>query len=71
MERYENISVQSVYEKFIKNTADIIIDEDNVQVFLKKKRNLPLVLEKTNLDPYQKYSWLGNKKITFKGASYS
>jgi len=71
MERYENISVQSVYEKFIKNAADIKIDQDNVQVFLKKKRNLPLVLEKTNPDPNQRYSWLGNKKITFEGASYS
>lgn len=71
MERYENMSIQSVYEKFIENAADIKIDEDNVHVILKKKRNLPLVLEKTNLYPNQRYSWLGNKKITFKGASYS
>ena len=70
MERYENISVQSVYEKFIKNNADKI-DKDNVNVILKKKRNLPLVLEKTNLYPNQRYSWLSNKKITFEGASYS
>ena len=71
MERYENMSVQSIYEKFIKNAADIEIDHDTVQVVLKKKRNLPLVLEKTNLYPNQKYPWLGNKKITFEGASYS
>ena len=71
MERYENMAVQSIYEKFIKNAADIKIDQDSVQVFLKKKRNLPLVLEKTNLYPNQRYSWLGNKKITFEGASYS
>ena len=71
MIRYENISVQSIYEKFIKNAADIEIDNDTVHVTLKKKRNLPLVLEKTNLYPNQRYSWLGNKKIAFEGASYS
>lgn len=71
MERYENMSVQSIYEKFIQNAADIEIDHNTVHVLLKKKRNLPLVLEKTNLYPNQKYSWLGNKKITFEGASYS
>ena len=71
MERYEHMAVQSIYEKFVKNAADIKIDQDSVQVFLKKKRNLPLVLEKTNLYPNQRYSWLGNKKITFEGASYS
>jgi hypothetical protein len=71
MERYENMSVQSIYEKFIKNAADIKIDPDAVTVLLKKKRNLPLVLEKTNLYPDQRYSWLGDRKITFEGASYS
>lgn len=71
MERYENISIQSVYEKFIKNAADIEITPDMVNVSLKKKRNLPLVLEKTNLYPDQNYSWLGNRKIKFEGASYS
>lgn len=71
MERYEHMSIQSIYEKFIKNTADIEIDQDVVKVFLKKKRNLPLVLEKVNLYPDQKYSWLGNRRITFEGASYS
>jgi hypothetical protein len=71
MERYDHMSIQSIYEKFIKNAADIEIDQDVVKVFLKKKRNLPLVLEKTNLYPNQRYSWLGNKKIAFEGASYS
>ncbi len=70
MERYENMSVQSIYEKFIKNAADIEIDRD-INISLKKKRNLPLVLEKANLYPNQRYSWLGKKKITFAGASYS
>ena len=71
MERYEHMSIQSIYEKFIKNAADIEIDPNMISVSLKKKRNLPLVLEKTNLYPDQKYSWLGNRMITFKGASYS
>ena len=71
MERYDHMSIQSIYEKFIKNAADIEIDQAVIKVLLKKKRNLPLVLEKANLYPSQKYSWLGNRRITFEGASYS
>jgi len=71
MERYEHMSIQSIYEKFIKNAADIEIDQDTVTVKLKKKRTLPLVLEKANLYPDQRYSWLSNRRITFEGASYS
>lgn len=71
MERYDHMSIQSIYEKFIKNAADIEIDQDTVSVILKKKRNLPLVLEKANSYPGQKYSWLDNRRITFEGASYS
>lgn len=71
LERYTHLSVQSLYEKFIINTADVKIDEDGIQIFLKKKRTLPLILEV--LDKYHglQYNWLGNKKLIFKGASYS
>ena len=44
-ERYEHLSVQSLYDKFVLNGADIIIQEDAITVQLKKKRNLPLLLE--------------------------
>lgn len=71
LDRYRNLSVQSIYEKFLENSADIVIENDKICVKMKKKRNLPLLLE-TMVD-YKNitYSWLDNKKLVFSGASYS
>lgn len=44
--RYEHLTAQTMYEKFILNDGDITIDEQSITVCLKKKRNLSLVLEK-------------------------
>jgi hypothetical protein len=70
IERYENLTVQSLYDKFILNGADIVIEKSRIIVKLKKKRNLPAILESMKLFEHQKYSWLKNKRIIFEGASY-
>ena len=44
LERYENISDQTIYEEFIRNAGEIDITENEVKIFLKKKRTLPAVL---------------------------
>ena len=69
--RYEKLSVQSLYEKFLLNSADIQIENESIIVNLKKKRNLPLLLESMNQFKDLKYQSLGYKKIIFKGATYS
>jgi len=69
--RYEHLTAQSMYEKFIINDGDISIDEQSITVKLKKKRNLPLVLEKLKSFSQTNYPWLNSKKIIFEGASYS
>ncbi len=70
-ERYENLSVQKLYEKFVMNGADIEIGENEIKVKLKKKRSLPLILESMQRYSRQKYSWLDKKKLSFEGATYS
>lgn len=69
--RYEKLSVQSIYEKFLDNAADIKIQGTEIIVALKKKRNLPLILEKLTSFSNLKFDWLNGKKIIFQGASYS
>jgi hypothetical protein len=71
LDRYEKLSVQSIFEKFLDNSADIKINESEIVVSLKKKRNLPLILEKMTAFSNVKLSWLGNKNLNFQGASYS
>ena len=71
LDRYANLSAQSLYDKFVLNGADIEIGNKTITVKLKKKRELPLILEVMSKFNHQKYDWLGNKNIIFEGASYS
>jgi len=71
LDRYSHLSVQSLYDKFVSNGADIIIRENTITVQLKKKRNLPLILEVMQKYSRQKYLWLKGKNIIFEGATYS
>lgn len=71
LDRYSHLSVQSLYDKFVFNGADIIIRENTITVQLKKKRNLPLILEVMQKYSRQKYPWLKGKNIIFEGATYS
>jgi len=69
--RYANLPAQSLYDKFVLNGADIEIGDQTITVQLKKKRELPLILEVMQKFNQQNYPWLGNKNIIFEGASYS
>ncbi len=71
MERYSNVSDQTLFDKFISNTADVEIDKEKIKVFLKKKRNLPLILEVMQKFESSKFDWMKNLKMEFHGASYS
>jgi len=69
--RYEHLTAQSIYEKFISNEGDVEIGDEHITIKLKKKRNLPMVLETMKKFEKVKIPFLNNKKIIVQGASYS
>lgn len=69
--RYANNTAQTLYDKFVLNGADIEIEEKEVRIKLKKKRQLPLILETMQRFSRQKYSILNKKKLIFERATYS
>jgi hypothetical protein len=71
LDRYSNNTAQTLYDKFVLNGADIKIGEKEIIVQLKKKRQLPLILETMQKFKKQKYHLLVNKKLIFEGATYS
>ena len=71
MERYSHLSDRTIYEKFLQNEADIEIQNNEINISLKKKRNLPLILENTRKYNHIKYQWINNSQLDFSGASYS
>lgn len=69
MERYSEFSDESIYEKFIDNNGTIEIDGDTITVELKKKRDLPQIIEMMKKYEDIKYPWLNNMKIIFSPSS--
>ena len=70
-DRYRNNTSTKLYERILLNSADITTNNDEIVVSLKKKRMLPLCLEIMQKHEDKKFQWLGNKKLVFKGATYS
>ena len=65
LDRYQHLSDERIYEKFIDNNGEIRIDSSEIRIDLKKKRELPLLIDSTKKSNDIKYFWLDNKKIIF------
>jgi DNA-binding transcriptional MerR regulator len=65
LEGYEKLSAESIFTKFIRNSGSVDINESEINVNFKKKRNSPLLL--TTLEKYKNYDfeWVHGKKINF------
>lgn len=64
-ERYSVLSDENIYGKFINNNGAIKVNNDSVIVELKKKRDLPELLEMINKFKDYRYNWIGNKRMEF------
>ena len=65
LDRYKHMSDERIYEKFIVNSGEITIEQTEIRIDLKKKRELPALIDFFRQTNKAKYPWLGNKKITF------
>ena len=66
---YMHNTSESLYEKFLCNSGEVEISEDEIQVKMKKKRNLPALLGE--MDKFRNIAipWMQNKKLQFSGSS--
>ena len=71
LERYSSLSDNRIYEKFIANNGRIKVQNHEIHIEMKKKRELPLLLEVMNRFNDLNYDWLGGLKINFTGAATS
>jgi predicted DNA-binding protein YlxM (UPF0122 family) len=65
LERYRHYTDERIYEMFIANSGEITIEQEQIRIDLKKKRELPLLLDFFKKSNEVKYSWLDNKSIFF------
>ncbi len=73
LKRNNQINKSSVKQKKTEypNYFILVQQEESITVQLKKKRNLPLILEVMSNYSRFKYSWLKGKNVIFEGATYS
>ncbi len=69
--RYSHLTAERVFEKFITNSGNITISDNLIEVELKKKRDLPLILEIIKQYEQFNFSWLDNHEIKFVASSKS
>lgn len=68
---YGQSQSETLYNKFVDNMATIKYGKDTIEVVLKKKRELPLLLELGRSLVEQKIPWLQNRSVIFSGATIS
>jgi transposase len=71
LERYSAMSDEKIYQKFIDNSGNIKIKDNSMTVEMKKKRELPLLLETMTRYKESKYKWLNNMTMDFIGTATS
>jgi transposase len=54
----------TLYEKFIKNSGDVIVGQDSITVKMNRKRHLPLLRESLPIME-EPYPWIGDKSLVF------
>jgi len=71
LEGYSKNSPSTIYDKFIRNSGTVEIGLDNIEIKLKKKRNLPLLLTVMKQRKRENFPWLSDRTILFGGATHT
>jgi phage anti-repressor protein len=71
LDRYQQLSDERTFEKFVDNSGEISIEQSQIRIDLKKKRELPLLLDFFKDVKMTKCPWLHNRFVIFNPASSS
>ena len=66
---YRHCTARTLFESLLETAADIQLGPALCTVSLKKKRNLPALIEALGSEPSEPLPWLGNRRLAFNGAS--
>ena len=66
---YTHNTSETLYEKFLCNSGEVEITDNEIQVRMKKKRNLPALLGEMEKFKDIEMPWMQNKKLVFSGSS--
>ena len=68
---HSQMSARTLFERMPCTGATVGLDEDTCVVTLKKKRNLPALLETLHAQKPVRIPWIGNRRIVYEGDTRS
>ncbi len=68
---YSHLTSQSLFDRFLNTSGSVKIEDKQINVYLKKKRNLPEILTAMSNLEYTKISSLGGRMLKFYGDTRS
>ena len=69
--RHSQMSARTLFERMMCTGATVRLDENTCVVTLKKKRNLPALLETLHAQKPVRILWIGNRRIVYEGDTRS
>lgn len=69
LQGYAHCDAATIFDKFISNAGEIEIADGLIQVKLKRKRHLPMLLEHLDQVAEQEIPWLDGMKVVFSAAT--
>ncbi len=68
-EKYSACTAQKIFDKLISNSGTVKVNQKNIEIIMKKKRTMPVLLDMLSEYESQTYPWLHQKQLRFQGAS--
>jgi len=68
-EKYSTFTAQKIFDKLISNSGTVKVNQKDIEIIMKKKRTMPVLLDMLREYENQTYPWLHQKQLRFQGAS--
>ena len=67
--KYSSFTTPKIFDKLISNSGTVKINNQTIEVIMKKKRSMPVLLSLLkNFEPLE-YPWLHGRRLLFEGAT--
>jgi hypothetical protein len=67
--KYANLTAPKIFDKLISNSGMVKVNEDTIEIIMKKKRSMPVLLNLLKKFDHLNYPWLHYKHLRFQGAT--
>ena len=67
--KYESLTAPKIFDKLIANSGNIKVNQDTIEIIMKKKRSMPVLFTLLQQYDHLEYPWPHQKQLRFSGAT--